>query len=469
MPKITVYENGHKRIINAKVGDMLSDVLSKASVLVEHPCGGKGMCNKCTVFVDGESVLSCRYEIKDDIRVQIPQKKNIATAISGDETGYTTLNMCLCFDIGTTTLVLALVSKDEGKIIKTITRNNPQRAFAADVMSRIDYATKNGTETLHKKIIDELTDMIDELFDSFDVAYVDTLYVAGNTTMLHLFFNVPCSALGYAPYTPVFLQSKKMPADTWGIKRVGEIVSLPGISAFVGADVVAGLGYVGENEDGKYNFLIDLGTNAEVVLYSKDKLYCTAAAAGPCFEGVNISCGMSAVDGAIYSYTGKMSLVIGGGEPKGLCATGLIDAVSVLLDWEIIDETGFMEEKEFEIAKGVTITREDIRQFQLAKSAICSATLALMKKSEISYSDVGKVFVSGGFSSKMNLGNALKAGLLPKEFNGKIKTVNNSCMQGLVKFASGKSDLSAFLKNAEYVDLAKDEYFQDLFIENMMF
>ena len=141
----------------------------------------------------------------------------------------------------------------------------------------------------------------------------------------------------------------------------------------------------------------------------------------------------------------------------------------MLLDWEIIDETGFMEEEVFEIAKGVTITREDIRQFQLAKSAICSATLALMKKAHISYDDIGKVFVSGGFSSKMNLGNALKTGLLPKEFNGKIKTVNNSCLQGLVDFASGKTHLSAFLENAQYVDLAKDDYFQDLFIENMMF
>ncbi len=463
MHKVTVYDSDNKKIMWAEDGELLSKLLENNTDL-EHPCGGRGVCGKCTVIINGEETLSCKYEVKGDIDVKIPFKGKIATADAGEETNRITEKVCLCFDIGTTTLALALVSAEEKKIIRTVTGNNPQRVFAADVMSRIDYASKNGTEKLQKVLINELNSMIEELCDR----RVDTMFVAGNTTMLHLFFGIDPSGMGYAPYESAFLDKKKMPAENLGIINVGEVVSLPCISSFVGADIVSGLGYTMFSENGKYNLLIDLGTNAEVVLYSKNALYCTAAAAGPCFEGVNISCGMSAVEGAVYSYTGNMCLTVGNCEPKGLCATGLIDVVALLLEWGFLDESGFLEE-DFEIAKGVTITQEDIRQYQLAKAAICAAVEALVKKARISFEDIDKVYVAGGFSSKMNLGNAIRTGLLPREVIGKFCPINNSCLKGLVKYACEKNDFGMFLKNAEYVDLAKDEYFQDLFIEKMGF
>ncbi len=465
MHKVTVDGGNSKKILWAEDGELLSKLLLENNIAVEHPCGGRGTCKKCTVIVNGESVLSCKYVIKGDTVVGIPIVSSIATASFGEETDCTSEEMCLCLDLGTTTMVLALMQENGGKIVKSVTRNNPQRAFAADVMSRVEYAAKNGTEKLRKILIEELNCMLQEL-----CAYeIDTLYVAGNTVMLHLFFGTDPSGVGRAPYTPVFLEQKNMPAEYLGIKNVGTVISLPGISAFVGADIVAGLGYVGDAEEEKYNFLVDLGTNAEVVLYSKDKLYCTAAAAGPCFEGVNISSGMSATEGAIYSVSGYGHKTIGDCAPKGICATGLIDAMALMLDYEVIDETGFMEEKEFEVAEGVRLTQGDVRQFQLAKSAICSAMEALRKKADIDYDCIDKVFVAGGFSSKMNIGNAVKVGLFQKGLREKICPVNNSCLLGLVKYASTKSDLSHFTKKAEYVDLAADEYFQDLFIENMGF
>ena len=469
MHKISFTNGEIKKVIYAPHNSLLSNVLSGDDVNIEHPCGGRGSCKKCEAIVNGESVLSCQYKVISDIEVYIPSPLNIATANLSNESEHTTNNMCLCFDIGTTTLVLALVSLDEKRIIKSVTHNNPQRAFAADVMSRIDYATKNGVELLHQKVITELKSMMNELFESMNISHVNTLYVAGNTTMLHLFFGVSCSSMGYAPYTPAFLNSKSVPAESLGIANVDRIISIEGISAFVGADIVSGLIYVMPPTKKKYNLLIDLGTNAEVVLYSDDALYCTAAAAGPCFEGVNISCGMSATKGAIYSYSGQRYLTIDGGNPKGICATGLIDIVSILISSQIIDETGFMEDGIYEIADKISLTQNDIRQFQLAKSAIHSAVSALIKKAQITSDDIDKVFVSGGFSSKMNIGNAIKVGLFPKQFQGKIQAVNNSCLLGLVEYACEKVDTSHFLKNAEYVDLAKDAYFQDLFIENMMF
>ncbi len=466
MHKVTVY-GGENRILLVEDGELLSKVLMGNRIEFEHPCGGRGVCNKCKVWVNGKKVLSCRYKIHEDITVEIYTNDVIATAEGYEEQGEATGNMCLCLDVGTTTMVLALVSLDEGKIVKTITRNNPQRAFAADVMSRIDYVAKNGVKELHEAVISEVNNMVDSLIDYS--CSVDTLYVAGNTTMLHLFFGISCASMGYAPYEPQFIGSKVSEGRELGVNGVKKVEAIEGISAFVGADIVSGLGYVGEAEDGKYNILIDLGTNAEVVLYSKDKLYCTAAAAGPCFEGVNISSGMSAVEGAVYSVFDGKCLTIGNTEPRGICATGLIDAVSYMYDEKIIDETGYMESGEFFLTENVKITQKDVREFQLAKSAICAGIEALVKKAEIGYDSVGKAFIAGGFSSKMNFDNAFKVGLLPKDLEGKTISVNNSCLSGVIKYALEKTDYSVFLKNAQYVDLAMDEYFQDLFMENMMF
>lgn len=461
MHKVTVSDG---RIFYAEDGEFLDRVLKENSFSLEHPCGGKGTCKKCSVLVNGEKVLSCQYEIKNDIWVENIVYTPILTADAGVETGKLTEKMCLCLDIGTTTIALALVALEDGRIVKSVTRNNPQRAFGADVMNRIDYASKKGTEGLKSVLIDEINCMIEEV----TTRKIPMLYVAGNTTMLHLFFGVDPSKMGYAPYTPEFLGEKKMLCEKLGIKNVEEVMSLSGISAFVGADIVAGLNFAGMPNEGKYNLLIDLGTNAEVVVYSKEKLFCTAAAAGPCFEGVNISCGMSATEGAIYAFDGECK-VVGNVEPKGVCATGLIDSIAEIIRGDVIDETGYMECNEYEIANGVTLTQKDVRAFQLAKSAVYSAVISLMKKAEITFEDIEKAFVAGGFSSKMNVKNAIKTGLLPKEIEEKIYPINNSCLQGLVKYAFEKNDLEKFLKNAEYVDLALDEDFQDLFIENMEF
>ena len=464
MCKITVSDGENIRILEAAKGEVLSRVLMAKGERLEHPCGGRGVCGKCTVLVNGEAVLSCRYVVEGDILVEIPREGAIATTTEEEGTEGKCEKTCLCLDLGTTTMVLALVSED-GKIIKTVTRNNPQRAFAADVMSRIEYASKNGTEELKRAVTDEINSMI----DSLGIAFTDKLYVAGNTTMLHLLCGADPSSMGKAPYTPVFIEEKTIHGKAMGIEKAEEVILTEGISAFVGADVVAGLGYVKEPEDGKYNFLVDLGTNAEVVLYSKDKLYCTAAAAGPCFEGVNISCGMSATEGAIYSCTEYGCMVVGNGEAKGICATGLIDAMAIMKRHEVIDETGFMEEGEYPLKDGVSITQGDVRQFQLAKSAICSAMEALTKKAGIGFESIDKVYVAGGISAKINFNNALNVGLLPKECEGKTVGVNNSCLLGIAKYATEKNDLSRFTKMAEYVDLATDVYFQDLFIENMGF
>ncbi len=459
MKKIKI--NGE--IIFAHKGELLSDILIRNGKTHEHPCGGKGTCGKCAVLVDGKSELSCQYRVESDIEVVLPESQKILSVTGAEESGKATQNMCFVLDIGTTTLALALFSLDEKKIIRAITHTNPQRIFGADVITRIDYCRKNGVTEIQKILTDEINRMIYE----FAVSGIDRMYVSGNTTMLHIFFGVDPSSMGTAPYSPVFLESKRERADK--IKGVKEIISLPSFSAFVGADLVAGLNFAEMPSAGKYNLLIDLGTNAEILLFSEEKILCTSAAAGPCFEGANISCGMSAVDGAIFAYGKGKIQTIGNKRTKGICGTGLIDIIAFLLSDNTIEETGFMECEEFEIAENVSLTQGDIRQYQLAKSAIYSAVLTLLKKEKIDYEDIEKVYLSGGFSAKINISNAVRTGLIPEKFKDKCISINNSSLLGTVKYAIEQNDLTVFTDKAEYIDLSSDKYFSGLFIENMMF
>lgn len=458
----------HKVIIDGKSfsaadGQILSTLLGGTEFSVPHPCGGRGVCKKCAVEVNGASELACQYEIHSDVVVHIPTHTEILSETGAVETGELTEHMCFALDIGTTTLALALISLDKTEIIKVLTRTNPQTAFGADVMSRIDYCSKNGVVRLQKAVAERINEMIDD----FGLPIIDTMYVSGNATMLHLLFGVDPSPMGKAPYEPVFLDSKACSGKDIGIRGINTIISLPSISAFVGADLVAGLNFVGMPAGDKFNLLIDLGTNAEIVLYSQDNALCTAAAAGPCFEGANIRCGMSAEKGAIWAYENGEINTIGNASAKGICGTGLIDIVAALLENEIIEESGYVEE-DFYLTEEVYLCQADVRQFQVAKSAVCSAVLTLMEKQGIGFGDLEKVYLSGGFSGKINIPNAVKIGLLPVQLIEKCVAVKNSSLLGTAKYACEKNDLSEYLR-AEYVDLSADPHFSDRFVENMLF
>ncbi|MBP3939918.1 MAG: DUF4445 domain-containing protein [Christensenellaceae bacterium] len=454
------------RELFAKDGVLLSSVLMENGIPHDHPCGGKGTCRKCLITVNGEKVLSCQYKIHSDIEVEPSESGKIFSETGAETGGKAEGKLAFALDIGTTTLALALVALDTQKIVRVVTETNPQRTFGADIMSRIGHCMKNGPLEMHSVLIKKINEMI----AAFDLHEEIPLYAAGNATMLHLFFNIDCSGIGTAPYTPVFLEEKHASGKDLALNSVSEVIALPSIASFVGADLVAGLNYVGLPKNGKYNILADLGTNAEIILFSKDSVLSTAAAAGPCFEGANISCGMSATKGAIYRYEKDGSYkTIGDAEAKGICGTGLIDAMAALLANETVDFTGYMEEEEYVLAENVSLTQEDIRQYQLAKSAVCSAMMTLMDMAGIGEESIGTLYISGGFSAKIDRENAARTGLLPEILKDRISAISNSSLLGTVKFACEKNDLSVFLENAEYADLSQSKRFSDLFMENMFF
>ncbi len=467
MSRVTVYENGNKHVIECESGEKLSVLLMKNGIQAEHPCGGNGRCGKCRVTVDGESRLSCKYIVEKDITVLIDHRDSILSPTGLTEEESSSYKTSLALDIGTTTVALALVSPDDKKVIRTLTADNPQRVYGADVMSRLDFCRKNGVTQLHKLIIGCVNSMIENICEK---SSPDTLYVTGNTAMLHIFFGVDCSEMAVSPYIPSFLASRSISAEEISISSVKKIVSIPCISSFVGADIVSGLNFAEMPCKGKYNILIDLGTNAEIVLYAEDRLFCTAAAAGPCFEGANISCGMSAVNGAVCSYIyGEKPVTVGNAPVKGICASGLVDVIAELLEGGIIDSSGYMENEKFVIDGDVYLLRADIRNFQLAKSAVYSAVATLIKKAGITFRDVDTCYISGGFASSLNIKNAVSTGLLPVELALRCKCIGNSALAGTVKYICEKNDLSVFTENALYEDLSQNSFFRELFIKNINF
>ncbi len=455
------------KVCEAEENTLLSKLLINENIAFEHICGGKGTCKKCTVSVNGEKQLSCQYKITSDITVETENRSPVFAEIYRKSTGELTENLAFCLDLGSTTLALALVSLDKKEIIETKTADNPQRLYGADVISRIEYCKKeNGVFELQDTVINA----INTLISSFNLQKTPTLFVSGNATMLHLLLGVSPLSMGTAPYTPVFTEKKEIFADTIGIKGVEKIITLPLIHVFVGADIVAGLNFIKKPINNKYNLLVDLGTNAEIALYGKGKVICTSAAAGPCFEGANISQGMGARDGAVFKF-GLFGgyKTIGEKTAIGICGTGLIDIAAFLLQNELIDESGFMDCEKYEVAPDVFITQKDIRQYQLAKSAVYSGIKAVLNRENVTYDDIDTLYISGGFSSEINIDNAVFTRLLPMQLKSKCIAIGNSSLLGTVKYVLECNDLKEFTENSTYIDLSQDEFFSNEFIENMEF
>lgn len=458
----------------AKSGERLSEILQKNGKKFDYFCGGLGKCKKCEVLVNGTPQLACQYVISSDITVEYDILEEDKIKESDESLAFEDDEFDFVLDIGTTTIVLAVVSHKMGKELAVKTTVNPQCAFGADVISRINYCkNSNGVEALQDVLIDEINRLIADLSIKGQIA--NNLFVVGNTTMLHIFFGVDPSGMGMAPYTPEFLESKTVLANLLKISGVKNIISLPSIASFVGADLVAGMNVVEIPNGDKYSILIDLGTNAEIILFNREKLVCTAAAAGPCFEGANITCGMSASDGAISSFSIENSKInlktINNAAPRGICASGLIDIIAELLKTDEIDESGYLKIEDYvltEKPKKISITKSDVRQYQLAKSAVCSAILSLMKLEKLGFEDIEKVYISGGFSNEINIDNAAFTGLLPLEFGEKCISIGNSSLVGAIDFALNRK-IKVSLKNAKYIDLSANKDFADLFVENMLF
>jgi uncharacterized 2Fe-2S/4Fe-4S cluster protein (DUF4445 family) len=493
-------------VFEAGKGETILLACARAGVILSAPCGGRGRCGKCKVRLLEGQVSGDTPDAEGWVRAcrAIPLN-GITIAFAGNGAGNSEIldnevsgpvsavrrppaRAAVALDIGTTTVSARLVDLDSALALDTISELNDQRVFGADVMSRIGAARNGKTGELFTLINHQTKRILDFFQKRWGLSHIEKLSVSGNTTMAHLFLNVDPSGMGGLPFTPVFLEERELSGDALSLP-VESVTVLPAIAAFIGADITAGLAVLDILDTPGPSLFIDIGTNGEMALSRNGSVFCCSTAAGPAFEGAEISCGMGGVKGAISRvepFADKSAIAdasadalsistIGNVPPLGICGSGLIDAVAVMLKREIIDETGRMADdaaKEFHLAPGISITARDIRQFQLAKSAILSGIRILCKSAGLNPIDVKNVFVAGGFGFFVNKQNAISAGIFPEEFIDAISICGNSSLQGAEDNLSEEGFMSRckeIISKCSVIDLAKDPSFMDEFAENMLF
>ncbi len=533
--KVAINEYGSKRLVNCRRGRRLADLLLSEGMDVDLPCGGMGRCHRCVCRItkgktavtsaderafsakelsEGKRLL-CRVVLTEDCEVELsdvegseasaaaakgPNRSTAAgsgseteSAISEDAARSTLRHQrkAIAVDLGTTTIAASLIEGDGSsfEVTRTTSGINHQRSFGADVISRIAASEDDSSlNAMRDMVRRDIAGLIRDLgFGDNKAAELSVIVIAANTTMLTILAGENPKGLGRYPYTPVFLDERIYDSkELFSWQNGPMVVLMPGISAFVGADILSGI-YDLEITGAKSAALVDLGTNGEMAFWDGQKLFVTSAAAGPVFEACGISCGVPAVEGAIShvkidDLTNRAGFVtIAGKEPIGLCGTGVMEAVSELVRTGICDETGLLSDEYFEEGFPVTqdglvrLTREDIRNVQLAKAAIYSG-LGMLLKGEIP----DRVCLAGSFGTGLSTDRIKNLSLFPDTFDDKIISSGNTSLKGAVRYAGeclkgeaakakALKDLNEIRSKAHVIELSKTENFGDEYINAMNF
>ncbi|WP_240839785.1 ASKHA domain-containing protein [Acidaminobacter sp. JC074] len=453
---------------------------------IPAPCAGNGTCGKCHLKILNPKViteadkrhlsekqleegyrLSCTYPVMEETNLFLETSKLeiISDVHLPDNTASLTGHAC-AIDIGTTSVVMSFMDCDKNKLLKTITFSNPQSSYGADVISRITYA-ENNLDILVKVI----RRPISEAIQSFVLEYgtLNHIYVSGNTTMNQLFMGLSISSLGLYPFDFQLKDLEHIDIDDF------TYTVIPGLSAFVGGDILSGIVECDFINTSDTSLLIDLGTNGEMALSHKSKIYTTSTAAGPVFEGISLSCGMQAKAGAIYDYDGN-SHTIDKEEPKGICGTGTISTVAYLSKNGLIDATGrfidkFQDEDKYYLTDNIYISQGDIRAIQTAKSAIRTGIEILLDTADIQAEDVKNIYISGGFGKYVSLKALCDIDILPSTFLDKTRTIGNSSLNGAIKlmYTNNKKVIEEIISRNQTVSLSDHPKFQDYFMDYMYF
>jgi len=419
-------------------------------------------------------------------------------------------NYGIAIDIGTTTIAAYLVDMNTGDVVDTISGLNSQKIFGADVISRIEYSMQGSgkLELLQTKIVGQISDLCIFLADRNNISRknIYSVALAGNTTMLHLFFGIDPAGIAVAPFIPGFLGSMELHSSSLkDFPLQCAVYSLPSISGYVGADIVSGILATNMHEREELSLLIDIGTNGEIVLGNKDKLYCCSTAAGPAFEGAHITCGLGGITGAVDSAVIEDDIIkittIDNEKAIGICGSGIIDIVAVLLRSGLVEFTGRIKhEDEVEgvtavlrkkliadkngpafiiesasntgIGEDVFFTQGDIREVQLAKAAISAGILSLLNKAGREVSDIDHLFIAGGFGSYISIKSAADIGLIPAELLDKTESVGNTAGLGAISSILSEENYKktkGIAKITEYVELSSDSFFNMKYMEEMVF
>lgn len=571
-------------IVEFDEGTLLSNACSQAGYAQDLVCGGNGKCGKCAVEIScggkKETVLSCKYELKEDIdvirifnradrvvnvlttnnnlncainpmlsylhvtgndilpdhcasfeskiyekyklKLSYHAKKKLArtagvNALDEDfnfvvfnndiiDVNYGDDNAIygLAIDIGSTTVAAYLYDMNEAKLIGTYSSLNAQTALGADVISRIGYATKepNGVEIMQEKVCGTINKLL-AIAREQDGINTDRIYhtvLCGNSTMQHLFLGLYPKSLGNAPFVStthdtVQIKASELPLD---LNPECEITFLPLLGGFVGADTTAVL--IGLEDDGNIRLAIDLGTNGEIGVGTKEHYIVASTACGPALEGAGLSCGMRAADGAVQHFKiqddGTCVLdVIGDCEPTGICGSGIIDILAELLRHNVITQRGQMLTREkyedkfgadnlsprlikigeinaFEVAPGVTFSQLDAREIQKAKAAIMTGCLMVVKRYGIEPEQIHEVCLAGAFGNYLAVDQAQHIGLFPDIEGVPVRSIGNGAGTGVQMYLLDKGSVKKcriVQEGVEHVELNFEDDFMETYFDEMTF
>lgn len=442
-----------------------------AGLLPDAPCGGKGTCGKCRVWLGGKEVLACQTTIDRNMTVSIRKEESVKILTAGlcaQTQPDGEFDYVLAFDIGTTTVVAYLLDGHTGNLLTQESCMNPQSQFGADVISRIQHSLDGNREILSRCIREAINDLAQRVCNKQNITpeAIGTAAIVGNTAMHHLLLNIDPKPLVTPPYMPAVFEA---------IERDNARI-LPNIAGFVGGDTVGCMVSTRFDKQEDLTLLIDIGTNGEMVLGDKHRRVACSTAAGPAFEGAKISCGMRGAEGAVdhvWLEDGKIQYhVIGNTAPKGLCGSGLLDLVAVLLDVGIIDESGRMEGKQYSLCDNVTLTQKDVREVQLAKAAIRAGIELLAEHLGAGVADIQHIFLAGAFGNYMEPKSACRIGMIPPVLLNKIKPIGNAAGEGAKLCALSRTEFAyskKLAKETEFLELASLPNFQDCYVDALEF
>ncbi len=521
MPTVNI-KNGQS--FCCPTGSTLLDALLQAGAFMESPCGGKGSCGKCKVRVlcgggelhaterqllrpeeiaDGLR-LSCLLSVEEDMDVELLQQERrheILTAgyrpdfcIDGEE------GCGVALDIGTTTIAAALLDLRSGRELAQASDINPQKQYGLDVLSRISYEYEKGEEgikQLQRVLLSCIDRLLQELCESAGIEKRELrrIVVAANCAMIHMLLGEDARPLGRAPYAPRFLNAQQCRACDLGLDCGADtqLICLPQVSAYIGGDIVAGAS-VCQLENSKDTVLfIDIGTNGEIILAHEGRLLSCSCAAGPALEGMNISCGMRAAEGAVEDIkimdTVELT-TIGAAPPAGLCGSGILAAVRELLKGGYVKKTGAFvpldkapqppilrlngTKREAVLCEKpeLIVTQDDLRQVQLAKGAILSGFRVLLKEAGISMEQLDSVIIAGQFGAHLPVDSLIGIGLLPEQLRNKLSYVGNSSRTGAemaLLSAEKRREMEELATKIDYIELAQTADYERIFAESLSF
>jgi uncharacterized 2Fe-2S/4Fe-4S cluster protein (DUF4445 family) len=537
-------------------GTNLLEAARKADVLIAAPCDGSGTCGKCRVKIPTAQrqnfkeaphdwltqaeraegwALACQSTVHGDLQVEPDQcaddelkilSEGQAVAVELDpwitktldasiaqttvkaggtvvaiEPGDTTQALFgVAVDIGTTTLVAALIDLRDGREIAVASSLNPQARHAQDVLSRIKLGSQpEGLQLLQGELIVELNRLIGEAAADAGIS-VHNIYDAvfsGNTTMLHLATGTNPASLGKYPYTPALQCGESVRAADIGLAIAphGQVYLPPIMSAYVGADITSGILAAKLAELRGVTLFVDIGTNGEMVLAVNGQLTATSTAAGPAFEGMNIACGMRASRGAIelVSLAGNDIEIktIANAAPVGLCGSGLLDIVGELAAHGGVDKNGRFQtngalpdrpwknqfglldgKPVFRIAGPVYLSQKDVRQVQLAKAAVRAGIELMLCANQLTAAQVDRVLIAGSFGFHLRTASLIHLGLLPREFKDRVEFVGNTSKTGARAFLLNRrlrEELKQLVQQVRVLELANDPAFEKTFVKALSF